>query len=269
MLKKHLIFHFFIPDDYETNIAIRMHYACLHKYSGLFDSAEVVISYTKDSEKYIKSVQFSLLNVLKIRDVRMIVKENDLFCEAQTLNEYFCNNIQYFNNTLVFFAHTKGVTNVNSSCYYEYGIERFLMWIYALYFYSLEFIDEVENMLIFAHLGRIRAIYGPMQTKSGDGVFYPGAFYWLNPMTIKNDINSGEISLPLFDNRVFAERFPLMYKYVETPKYRMGKSDGHNGVISNDGDFDHYYGDFDEIIKYYGEYDLYMKGYNEMLKQIQ
>ena len=159
MIKKHLIFSFFIPNDYETNIAIKMHYACLWKYHDLFDSAEFFIASTDESKKYVDSVKLSLLNIFPCKDIRLKEIENDLFYESRVLKDYVIDKLDEFKETMIFFGHTKGTNDVT-----RYGGpgegNRFLKWIYGLYFYSLEFIDEAERKLFTAYHGRFHTFFG-------------------------------------------------------------------------------------------------------------
>lgn len=265
MLKKQLVFYFHVPDDYETNVAIKMHYACLWKYRDIFDIVEFFISCTENSKKYLMSVKYSLLNIFENKDIRFKEVENDSFCEVRAFKENIIDKLDTFENTLVFFGHTKGTTNVTN---YPERVPNILKWIYALYFYSLEFMYEVEKKLIGAYYGRFRSIFGSLSTvaKEGQHLYYPGTFYWMNPMAITNDINNGEIVVPKMADRIYAEFFPSVYKHDE---YFMGKTDGHNGVMAADGTFDYYQCDFDDVVRYYGDYDLFMKNYNELIKEIQ
>ena len=263
MIKKHLIFHFFVPEDYETNIAIRMHYACLWKYHEIFDKAEFFISSTENSKKYVSLVKKSLINIFDCDDIRIKEIENDEFCEGRTLNDYVINRLGDFKDEIVFFGHTKGVTKVEGDDY-----ERFLKWIFALYYFSFEFMEECEKKLIYAYMGRFRAFFGPMMSENGKYAIYPGTFYWLNPMEIKNDLDNGDIKIPKLSNRAFAEGFPSIYPYVITNGRADGKVDGHNGIVSNFYDFDFYHGNFDEIIAHYGDYETFMDEYNNSFRQI-
>ena len=267
MVKKQLVFYFHVPDDYETNVAIRMHYACLYRYRDIFDAAEFFISYTEESKKYEMAVKYSLLNIFHDKDVRFKDVENGDFREATTFKENIVDKLDKFDNTIVFFGHTKGTTNVVT---FSESSERFLKWIYALYFYSLEFMYEVEKKLIAAYHGRMRSLFGSLMTRlPGGRVMYAGTFYWINPMAVANDLKFDSVTPVKFADRLYAEMFPTMYGDGVINDTYISKVDGHSCIESNLGDFDPYHDDFDEIIKYYGDYDLFMKNYNELIKEIQ
>ena len=266
MIKKHLVFHFFIPEDYETNIAVKMHYACLHKYAHVFDSAEFFVSTTKETEKYLKSVKMSLVNLFDCDNVRIVHVENDDFYESRTFKENVVDKLEDFEDTLVFFGHNKGTTNVNN---YQ-NVDNFLKWIYALYFYSLEFTGEMEKKLLAIFHGRTRAIFGSLMniTPENDRAQCLGTFFWLNPMQICLDIKNGEVKIPKMAHRCYAEHFPWIYTYQNLNGITLTKVDGHNCVESRWAQFDFYSGNFDDIVRYYGEYDMFMENYNETIRQI-
>ena len=267
MIKKHLIFHFFIPDDYETNIAIKMHFACLWKYSEVFDSAEFFISSSSESAKYINSVKLTLLNVFTCKDIRFKEVENDYFYEARTLKENLIDKLDDFEETMVFFGHTKGVRDVTM---FPTTQENFLKWIYGLYFYSLEYAEEAENKLFTFFHGRSYTFFGSFTTiRPTDGHCYlAGTFYWTNPMTLKKDIDSGEAKLGKMNDRAYAEDLPGIYERKVVDGFVLCKTGGHICRESKWAEFDFYEGDFDEIIQRYGNYEEFMEGYNEVKKEI-
>ena len=58
---------------------------------------------------------------------------------------------------LVFFGHNKGITNIK-----KYGKDNIMYWIAGMYFFSLNYMDEVVDKLI----GRPSFSYGSMLTKN-------------------------------------------------------------------------------------------------------
>lgn len=268
MVKKHLIFSFFIPDDYETNIAIRMHYACLLKYSYLFDSAEFFIASTEGSKKYVNSVKLSLVNIFPCKDIRIKEIENDLFYESRVLKDYVIDRLDEFKETMIFFGHTKGTNDVTR--YGGAGEDgHFLKWIYGLYFYSLEFIGEAERKLFTIFHGRHHTFFGSFPTiDESDRCFLAGDFYWINPMALKKDIETGEVKISEMWDRAYAEDLPTIYERKLINGYVICKSGGHNCIESKIWEFDFYDGNFDDIIMHYGDYDLFMDGYNKLLSSM-
>ena len=266
MIKKHLIFSFFIPNDYETNIAIRMHYACLYRYYHIFDSAEFFITATDESKKYIDSVKISLLNIFRCKDIRLKEVDNDPFNESRTLKDNVIDKLDSFSETMIFFGHTKGTSDVVR---YKDNESQFLKWIFGCYFYSLEFVGEAERKLFTIFHGRHHTFFGsfPMLTENGR-CFLSGNFYWINPMALSKDIKTGEIEIPEMWDRAYAEDIPTLYKRGIVNNSVVCKTGGHNCVETRWGEIYFYETNFDDIVRIYGDYDLFMSVYNELLKDI-
>lgn len=266
MIEKLLVFHFFVPDDYETNLAIKMHLECLRRYASVFDRAEFYISTRSGNETLLTKAKKEIFSLYQWNDIKIKVVEADDFCEARTFKENVVDKIDKFNDTLIFFGHTKGTTNVVN---FSDNAEHFLKWIHALYFYSLEFVYEVEKKLLCAFQGRFRSLFGPMMEVNDNGhAGYPGAFYWLNPMAISNDRARGYVKIDKLADRIFVEAFPSIYKYYEINGMPMGRADGHNCIYSRSGQFNMYRCNFDEVVNYFGESEKFFAQHNEIMAKI-
>lgn len=265
MVEKTLIFHFYVPVDYKDNIAIRMHLECLRMYSQVFNHAIFIIAVNEGTRHFVEEVERDIIECGFSGDVRFVVAENDAYGEARTFNEWIYERLKDYNG-LVFFGHTKGVTNVVK--YPEY-VNNTMHWIFALYFYSLEFIEEMEAKVIGAAFGYFRTFFGPLLMKcpnvngvDSEAAHYPGTFYWVNTRRLSEDIESGCAKKMLIKDRFFAEDVPTSYKFYNCAKIldsRMSMWMDHTDL---------YHGDFDKIIRFYGDYDLYMERYNEIIKKI-
>ena len=125
--------------------------------------------------------------------------------------------------------------------------ESLIRWCTALYFYGLNFKDEMERLL----MGNPRAseiFYGPLLTQLKDpsvspmlrmnkgNCFYQGTFYWINMNKFNNYIDRGIISVPEVDDRFWTEMLPG----VIGGRYLFGDGcSSHNDVAIND-DFNLY-----------------------------
>lgn len=267
MIEKLLVFNFFVPDDYETNLAIKMHLECLKRYAHVFDRVEFYLSTRSDDKSLMLRAKKDIFSLYQWKDIKMKVLDNNDFCEASTFKENIIDKIDKFNNTLIFFGHTKGTTNVVN---FSYCAEHFLKWVHALYFYSLEFVDEMEKRLLYAFHGRQCSLFGPLMSICDDGhPVYPGAFYWLNPMAVTNDLRSGEIKIGKLADRIYAEAFPGNYKTYEISGFQMSKVNGHNCIYSRGEQFDMYSCNFDDVVRYFGDYESFFAQYNEIMEKIQ
>ena len=261
MIEKRLIFHFFIPSDYETNPAIGMHYRCLEKYHKVFDAAEFFISSTEESAKYTEDVKAKLFSIFKCKDIRIKEVENDEFYESRTFKEQVIDRIAGFNG-LIFFGHTKGVGDVNR---FIDNMENILMWVYGLYFYSLEFMDEVMNKLVRGQMGMASIMYGSFcQTldEKWTKAIYSGTFFWINAKSLADDIENGVIKVPRMANRFFDEEFPLVYNFNGC----WGKLSSWDNNYTRQIDMYRY--DIAEVTKMIGNYDNFIEGYNDIREKI-
>ena len=182
MLSRRLVFHFYVPQDYETNIAIKFHKECLKRYANVFDKAVFYVSVDEATKKYSQDVKEFILNLKEWEDVRIRVIQNDMLREARTFKTEIIDKLDTFNDEIIFFGHTKGASNVAN---FPDHAEHFLKWIHSLYFYSLEFMPEVEKKLLSAYQGRWRSLFGPLMSICADGhPVYPGAFFWITLVKI-------------------------------------------------------------------------------------
>lgn len=265
MVEKTLIFHFYTPIEYKENAAIRMHLECLKMYSHVFNHAIFIIAVNDETIHLVEEVEKDIIGCGFSGDVRFVVAENDAYCEARTFNEWIYEKLNDYDG-LVFFGHTKGVTNVVK--YPDYS-ENTMHWIFALYFYSFEFIEEMEAKMIGAAFGYFRTFFGPLlmkcppiNGKNSEIAHYPGTFYWMNTRRLNEDIENGRARKMMLKDRFFAEDIPTCYRfrdYADNLDSRMSMWLNHTDL---------YHGNFDEIIKFYGDYDLYMEKYNEIRKDI-
>ena len=258
MLTKKLIFHFFIPKDYETNIAIKFHCECLKLYCHEFDSAIFYISVDEDTEKYARDVRNFLFNLREWPDIRIRIIRNDIFCEARTFKEEILDKIDGFNEEIVFFGHTKGVTNVIK---YSNNVDNILKWVYACYFYSLDplYSTEAVKELIYGY----RAFYGSvlMQCPDSDNAFYAGTFYWMNPMRFRI-INKDIDSYNRLSNRSLAEEYPSYFWFKGGDGYLFSH---YNRYLYNT---DLYNGDFSKVVEFFGDAENFMSRYNMIINKI-
>ena len=233
MIGKTLVFHIYVYDDkdYLNNIAYKLHLECLKRYSDIFNKACFNISCDNMDNKYlINQIKHDLIEC-GFDNLEIIVTKNDYFCEANTFKYFILDRLNDL-NSLIFFGHTKGIINVEDGINFP---ENILHWVYTMYFFNLEeeYIINMENMVIRSSGGYQNTFYGTLkQTYENDGCsFYPGTFYWLNPMKLYEDNRQGKVIIPKIYNRNFCEELPYIYKNINNP---------HEGVSSC---FNRYYTD--------------------------
>lgn len=219
-MKKCLFFYLYISNDFESNISTRLHKLLLSKYINLFDEANFVVAIDDYADlnkiklgfKFINSVT---TNYTKKITTRITINDKSI-CEVKMLLEDVfpvlmakeSNN----NDEAIFFAHNKGLTNVTNQFL---NVESVLRWIICLYYYSFEFLEELD-----VKFKNGQALFGPLKTKfhnkflphtdiSNHEFNYPGAFYWINKNEVLNNLS---FEIPVILNRInrfLAEDFPF------------------------------------------------------------
>ena len=213
MNSRRLIFHFYAMPDYEKNPAYKMHFACLKRYSHLFDSAKFFISVDDTSNRsLITSVAAKIVSCGFVENVEFVVVKNTIYREALTFKDEIADKMDELSG-LTFFAHTKGVSNVSSP---ENDVDSVLKWIFGCYYLSLERIDDVHNQMQVYQPQNQRFFYGSFLKEvlpeygggTKYGAEYEGSFYWINGQPLYDYINENNLPMPRNFGRFYAERFP-------------------------------------------------------------
>lgn len=229
-MKKKLVFSFSVFNDCLNNRAIKIHLKCLKYYANVFDEALFVLNDDEnDNNNTDNNTADNFIGVkqqlisLPFKNIQIIEKKGNCLYESQVFYDNVITKLNSFNDTLIFFGHTKGCTNYNDDRFNKDNIDT---WITALYFLSLFDINDVENQLIKQAEPRF---FGSLLAETKDDninnlpnefPMYQGNFFWLNPGRIYNDIITSHTTIPQFYDRWFTEYLPgKMYP------------DGHNNNI--------------------------------------
>lgn len=225
-IRKRIVFHLYVKEGWNTLLSNQIHFLCLRHYGHLFDDAIFIISLDDvNNNELITEVQLKLLTLNLPLNIEFKITKNNHFREAETFKQEIVEKLGEYDG-LTFFAHGKGMTNLDICTK-----EQVILWVSALYFFSLEYIEEMEYILTE---GR-QFSYGPLlvsideqtlgeeyflpsfprekfleRTKMTLGkyrYFYMGTFFWLNEKTIKEYIEKNNLKLPLFSDRWYAENF--------------------------------------------------------------
>lgn len=213
-MEKTLIYHVYLSDDIETNLAYKINAECLKYYINNFDNVKyvIVMDNLDDLELRIKGINY-VSNIKFKGNVDIIFRKNTELGEAATVRDYVVNTNE--NNEAIFFCHTKGITAFKSNDE-KVNLNSITNWILSMYFYNLNFIDEVIECFQ-GKKGPIEAFYGTLlmvlSLKEKYPIFLPkkhysGSFYWINKPfinKIKHDFNYDNY---VFSNRYDAEFFP-------------------------------------------------------------
>lgn len=213
MVKRRLIFYFYATPGYKTNPAYKMHFACLKRYSKLFDKAKFFISVDDlENRELIAEVASKIVSCGFVENTEFIVVKNDIYRESGIFKQEIADKLDELEG-LTFFGHTKGVSNALNP---NYNLDSILKWIFGCYYLSLEFMEEVHNQMQVYQPKYQRLFYGSFlkevlpENEGGTkyGAEYEGTFFWINCQPLKDYMDENEISLPRNFGRFYSERFP-------------------------------------------------------------
>ena len=208
--RKKLYFYLWVSPDFESNVAVEVHRLCLKKYIDVFDELNFIVATDDypniggDSARAIKWIN----DVCGGREYNVRVTDNVKIRESRVIAEDLIPMIERGDDDFIFLAHSKAITDVNMN---GRNISSVLRWVIAMYYYSLNFVGEMENKL------HDRGIFGSLLTHWNNendakirnhDFFYIGNFYWVNPKNIV--IRSKEDFERLKTSRFFHENFPLL-----------------------------------------------------------
>lgn len=206
-----LIFHFFITDNFEENVAYNIHKECLKKYSSVFTEMRFFLSVTdlKDKERIKRGIDW-ILSITDDIPIMIKVVKNDALCETRTFHDEVLAKLDTFDG-LVCFAQGKGFSKfAESFTDKNESAESVARWITALYYFNFNFMDEMEGKL-FGLRAATETFYGPLlgyqDTYNCESHhMYCGTFFWLNPRMLKEKI--AKKGLPIITDRYYTENFP-------------------------------------------------------------
>ena len=226
-MRRRLYFYLYEQSDIETNIAFKVHEIMLKKYIHVFDELNFIVAVNdteKDGEKALEWIR----GVCESAKVSFAVKivDNIKIRESRVVKEDILPMIENECEDEIFFAHSKGITDVNMAVRDK---ESVLRWVISMYYYSLEHIDDVDKKL------ENRGFYGSLLThfyygKMNDTnekthrTFYIGNFYWLKPSQLKGKLIEN-VYKSMENSRFLAENFPLCYPIEELSSYNDAVTD--------------------------------------------
>lgn len=285
-MKKIFVFNLYSNNQKITdNKLFEIHKNCIKYYKHVFDELIFYLNVDdlndceliNDLIKWVSEVCEGLNFTIKVR-------KNTKLCEAETFRNEILNGRKKYEDCFVFFGHSKGSSlldkdlNVNLERMNSNSNESLLKWCVGLYFYSFNFIDEIEK--IFHGCPRASEMfYGPFLTQiknpennpilrmNKNNCHYQGTFYWINMNKFNNYIDRGIIDLPLIDDRFWVEMLPGTI--CGRNEWGSGCS-SHNDVAIND-DFNLYImnnREWEYLLDVLGDKNSFYEFYNKIMSNI-
>lgn len=215
-MKKRLVFFVYVDVGYMGSIIYNLHFALLKRYHKIFDAATIYFSLREINDEnmdFARELAKRVIDCGFVSDVEFKIRKNTNMREVDCFKEEVVSRI--INNTpeLVFFTHTKGLSNEFNASLYR--------WICGMYYYALESEEDIDNHLIYRALpDTIRGggiFYGfpllisGMENYIKERVFYAGTIYWINCGKAAQCNKAFGVNPEkdyVYGTRCFAEEFP-------------------------------------------------------------
>lgn len=232
-MNRKLVFAFYVNGEYEDTIN-NIHFDCIRNYANRFDEADINFILDRDyPENYLLDAQRRFSEIFLGKNISFSMYDNTEYREAVIFRDKIATRLK--DEELVFFAHNKGTTNVK-----KYDRTQIYTWVTAMYFYSLNFMDEVQQQL---YNGKYYS-YGPFLTKNNErehankyGWYYIGTYFWINCRKLYQYMKNEEIDVPEMGDRFYAEEF--LGNIIQTWPYIMTGSHQTRYLVDCDNYYEH------------------------------
>lgn len=201
MISHRLIFSFYACG--ELTIYHYLHLILLSKFIHIFNDIDLILLIDDNTD--IDSLKNLIIEYLQRNDINFIIRQNNSFYrEGIVYKEFIIDKLNEFkDNELVFFAHTKGVTNeLNIN-----NVKLTVTWITLMYFLNLYYGDfDVEL------ISNNNVCYGTLYNYDDSNLTkyhwqYTGSFQWINPKRLYEKIENKDLIYRDYDIKIIAEQF--------------------------------------------------------------
>ena len=202
-----MIYSFYIADNECNNEIYELHYNMINQISFLFDKITIIICH--DGNHYddiVKRIKFKFIDILNCNNISIIYEQNiKKYREGIIYKKYIIDKLDQYDDYITFFAHSKGVTNINGLS----NLDNLKLWIFSLYYLNFKWINEVKRKLnTYSILNNYTQLhdyfsYGCLYFKDYrhnniNNWFYSGSFQWLNTYKINKYIKENNININQF-----------------------------------------------------------------------
>ena len=194
-----LIFAYYIMDEI-TNLH-QFHMQFLSERIGIFKYVDIYLLY--DDESKIEENKNYIISKLNRDDINFVeIKNNPNLREGQIYKTYIIDKLDQYNE-LIFFGHTKGVSNyINLEQIYNTKLWIALMYYFNIYYYKeMSFDFETNKSLSWG------AIYNYDENNTTKYHWqYTGSFQWINTKELLKYIKENNIDLSEYnsDRKIYA-----------------------------------------------------------------
>lgn len=203
-MTKKLIYSFFVSRNTFSLKINDIHFRCLHEFRESFDCVDVTfIIDEEDDIELAYTAELHFLNIFYGKNISFSIIQNNEFRESRVFYDKIATKLN--ENELVFFAHNKGVSNVE-----KYDTRQIYSWVCGMYYYSLNFMEEVVTKLVekkFFSFGSFLTKNHEPEKFNKYGWYYIGTFFWINCVKLRNYMNIHGIQVPEMGDRFYDEEF--------------------------------------------------------------
>lgn len=206
-MRKTLVYYFYCTRENVFNEINCIHFECLRRYNKIFNDIKFCISINDTNDKQlIKEVQSKILEIFdnNFEKISFIIYKNEPnLCECNFFYNEIISKLDEYD--LVFFGHNKGFLSASEK--QKYSLYH---WSIGMYYYSLEFMDEVELYLGKQYNG---LFYGSFlredeNTETLYNKHYMGTYFWINCQQLKQNIGHLTYKSVKPYSRFYAENYP-------------------------------------------------------------
>lgn len=206
-MEKRLVFFIYVNAEYEQSMIYDVHFYLLKHFKECFDKYTFWVSlkdFSSDNLEFASEIIRRLMNDGFNKNTEYKIYENDSFREAKCFNDEVVSKIYGFDDELIFFGHTKGLSN-------EFN-DSLLFWICYMYYFGLNFKEDFDSA--FNDKSKHIVFYGfPLMDYSGWGLvkneyIYAGTLFWINIKAARKVKDHYGLEFTKIENRAYAENFP-------------------------------------------------------------
>lgn len=202
MISHRLIYAYYIGNEFSK--IHELHLKLLSIYINEFDNVDFILLF--DDENSIDETVSIIKSYINRQDINFItLQNNSMYREGIVYKSYVIDRLDEFEeNELVFFGHTKGVTNELNKTYDA----NTRLWIELMYWGNLEKIYIVNNELLINDNVCFGTIYNYDESSLVKYKWqYTGSFQWINPKRLYNIVKDDQKMYTDYNIKCIAEEF--------------------------------------------------------------
>ena len=215
-MKKRLVFFIYTDVNYKGSKIYDLHFENLKRYSNLFDATTLYFSLKEindENMELVKEYTKRMVDCGYVKELETKIRLNTNMREVDCFREEVISRINNHVEEIVFFTHTKGLSNELN--------ESLFRWINGMYYFSLNFSDEMETRMIYRAIpdtfrGGCVVFGFPLLESNIEPYlknkhFYAGTIYWINCAKVAHYNRCFGINPDkdyIISTRCFAEEFP-------------------------------------------------------------